>query len=98
MMVMMVKQMDNKRDNVVPGGLSDRPLLNAVRAEIADLEHEAIKAKETQHFEAAVIYEVAAMRFRVMLQKMGFVDTQSQTFEHMDNVGKLELKLLRQAD
>lgn len=94
-MVMMVKQMDNKRDNVVPGGLSDRPLLNAVRAEIADLENEAIEAKKTQHFEAATIYGVSAMRLRVMLQQLGFVDTKSQTFENMDNVGKLELKLLR---
>lgn len=76
---------------MIPGSLSDRPLLDAVKDEIVHLEEEGVQAKADGYFEQAVIYDVAAMRLRIMLQRMGFAEPSNQVFENMDEVGQIAM-------
>jgi len=82
---------------MIPGSLSDRPLLDAIKAEIVDLEEEGARAKADGYFKAAVIYDVAAMRLRTMLLRMGFAEPSIQTYEHLDKVGQLALRHAKSA-
>ena len=77
---------------MIPGSVSDRPLLDAIKTEIVHLEEEGARARADGYFEAAVIYDVAAMRLRVMLQKMGFAEPSNKTYEHLNKVGQLALR------
>lgn len=81
---------------MIPGSLNDRPLLHAVKAEITHLEEKGDSSRESGHAQQSVIYYVAAMRLRVMLQQLGFADPSHELFEHTDQVGQLE-KLLANA-
>lgn len=76
---------------MIPGSLSDRPLLDAIKAEIVHLEEEGVQAKADGYFEQAVIYDVAAMRLRVMLQRMGFAEPSNLVFENLDKVGQIAM-------
>ncbi|HAS6050379.1 TPA: hypothetical protein ACMDND_003139 [Vibrio metschnikovii] len=66
-----------------------KPLLEGIRAEITDLENEAKEAQRTGHHEASVIYEFSAMRFRVLLQNLGYSEPSKRVID-----GALSLPLL----
>lgn len=61
-----------------------RQIIAEIKAEILELEHEARRATESGHHEQAVIYNVAAMRFRVLLQKRGIAEPTSKLLEHVN--------------
>lgn len=56
-------------------------LIEGIRTEIVDLEHEANEAKNTGHHEASIIYEFSAMRFRVLLQRLGYAEPSKLVIE-----------------
>lgn len=58
-----------------------KPLLAGIKEEITDLENEAKIAKQEGHHEASVIYEFSAMRFRVLLQKLGYAEPSKRVLE-----------------
>lgn len=65
--------------------LSDRPLLDSIKAEIVHLEAEGKRARADGYHEQAVIYNVAGMRLRVLLQKLGFSEPSNQVLEHVND-------------
>ncbi|MFA0194460.1 hypothetical protein AB4454_07025 [Vibrio artabrorum] len=58
-----------------------KPLLQGIREEIKDLESEAKEAQRTGHHEASVIYEFSAMRFRVLLQNLGYAEPSKRVID-----------------
>lgn len=77
---------------MIPGSLSDRPLLNAVRAEIDNLDARAVRSVALENHDAAVAYQVASARLRLVLQDLGFEDVRTEVYDHQPS--KLGLQIL----
>lgn len=66
-----------------------KPLLEGIRTEITGLENEAKEAQKTGHHEASVVYEFSAMRFRVLLQNLGYAEPSKRVIDYSPQVSAL---------